>query len=818
MSDPTWGDWHGQWIWGEERGITPPGPGSMLGAPDPEVYDRRMMFRRDFELSRVPASAPYRITSDSRHVLYINGVEAARGPVRHGPRMLHYDTGDAAPLLLPGRNSIAVLVRHYGHAVPWWEPSPWTFELGGGALVAELRLTEDRWIATDSSWSCRPAGAWTPQRPHSQLVTQTPESLDARLLDPAWTRAVPGGPTPDRPARVLSTRAVVGPKGGTRPDSEPYGALLPRPLPPLTDTVRGAESLRTAPLPGPLPPDPRQALAEALRATGDAAPATADATHPLGAAPVLLLVDFGRVVAGHLRFSCTAESGTEISGALVELPTAAALDAANTFHYIARGHEDTFETSDPVGGRYALLVATGTGSLRLGPVQVRERLRPRPAGPYFSCDDAELNEIHRVGLRTVDLTAQDAYLDCPTREQRAWTGDSVVHQAVDLVTNPDWSLARWSPQLAAQPRSDGMLRMVAAGDFARDPIPTIPDWSLHWVRSVHQLYRCTGDRELVARLLATAEGVLRWFLPFRRPDGLLHRVSGWVLIDWSPVQVTGASAALNALWARGLADFAEMADWLGDAGRARWAREAHQGVVTGFEAFWDADRGAYRDNLDGGRLGTSVSEHTHAAAVCGHLVPDQRLGAVRELLLDRAAMFTRSPMRHRGSDAGGPLTSDPVSDREGPDWDTESLVVGAQPFFRYVVHDALALLGAADRIEGLCHDWTALLESGGSAFRECWEGGSYCHGWSATPSRDLLVHTLGVTPAEPGYLRVRVAPRLGGLSWARGAVPTPGGLVQVDATPERVRIESPVPVEVLHPDGSLTHHPYGTSSIDLRKG
>ncbi|MEU9621674.1 hypothetical protein [Streptomyces sp. NPDC048155] len=109
----------------------------------------------------------------------------------------------------------------------------------------------------------------------------------------------------------------------------------------------------------------------------------------------------------------------------------------------------------------------------------------------------------------------------------------------------------------------------------------------------------------------------------------------------------------------------------------------------------------------------------------------------------------------------------------------------------------------------------ALLNTGGSAFRECWEGGSYCHGWSATPSRDLLVYTLGVTPAEPGYARVRVAPRLGALSGARGAVPTPQGLVRVDAAPDRVRIESPVPVEVLHPDGSLTHHPSGSSSVAL---
>ncbi|MFF9075070.1 alpha-L-rhamnosidase C-terminal domain-containing protein [Streptomyces sp. NPDC014646] len=108
-----------------------------------------------------------------------------------------------------------------------------------------------------------------------------------------------------------------------------------------------------------------------------------------------------------------------------------------------------------------------------------------------------------------------------------------------------------------------------------------------------------------------------------------------------------------------------------------------------------------------------------------------------------------------------------------------------------------------------------MLSTGGSAFRERWDGGSYCHGWSATPSRDLLVHTLGVTPAEPGYGRVRVAPRLGTLSGARGEVPTPHGPVRVDATPDRVRVTSPVPVEVLPPDGSLTHHPSGSSAVAL---
>jgi hypothetical protein len=88
-------------------------------------------------------------------------------------------------------------------------------------------------------------------------------------------------------------------------------------------------------------------------------------------------------------------------------------------------------------------------------------------------------------------------------------------------------------------------------------------------------------------------------------------------------------------------------------------------------------------------------------------------------------------------------------------------VVAAQPFYRYVVHDALAELGAADRIAVLTRDWLGLLETGPTAFREVWEGGSLAHGWSSTPTRDLVTYVLGVTPGRPGYETVRVAPRMG---------------------------------------------------------
>ena len=54
-----------------------------------------------------------------------------------------------------------------------------------------------------------------------------------------------------------------------------------------------------------------------------------------------------------------------------------------------------------------------------------------------------------------------------------------------------------------------------------------------------------------------------------------------------------------------------------------------------------------------------------------------------------------------------------------------------------------------------------------------------CHAFSATTTFDLTTETLGVTPLEPGFARFRVAPQPADLAWARGAVPSPHGDIQV---------------------------------------
>ena len=279
------------------------------------------------------------------------------------------------------------------------------------------------------------------------------------------------------------------------------------------------------------------------------------------------LFDLGRIAAGTVSLAVTGRAAAPSSTS--PRPSTSTAPAARAARPARRASATCAAGASPRrSSRRSTSSARATSSPWCAPRTARRHRSsswrsptgsgPGPRAPSFECSDPLLDRVHAVGLRTVDLCALDAYVDCPTREQRAWTGDSVVHQMVDLTTNPDWSMAVWHPQLAAAPRTDGMLAMAVASDFAAADQMFIPDWPLHWLHSVHNLYRYTGDRDLVAELLAPAERMMRWFESYLGDDGLLHDVSGWALIDWASVYVSGCSSIINGLWARALEELAEM--------------------------------------------------------------------------------------------------------------------------------------------------------------------------------------------------------------------------------------------------------------------
>jgi alpha-L-rhamnosidase len=512
-----------------------------------------------------------------------------------------------------------------------------------------------------------------------------------------------------------------------------------------------------------------------------------------------LILDMGRIVSGLAQFEVQAPAGTVLDLAYVEDPmTGPSLTSFFGPHagtrYTTRGTNDRFQAFDCNGLRYAyVLVHDAVGTVTLNSFSVREELYPWTEGAHFRCSDEELNRIFQAGIHTVALNSHDAFTDCPTRGQGAWVGDGVVHQMVHLATNLDWRLAERYVALGSSPRSDGILPMSVAGDIEARGGITIPDWSLHWVHGVYNLYRFAGDKKKVKSLMPTVERVLRWFEPYQTSTGLLKDLEEWTLIDWASISSEDTSAVYTALWALELREFAEMASWLGENASRDWAEELYARAKAGFEAFWDEDRGSYVDHIVDGVRRSEISRLGGALAILSELASQERWSRIIETICDPQTLVEAAWGRGTTPEESRQRRQQQMRGIYEPDWNVENEIVLAQPFMQYVVHDAVAKAGMAGQLPELYRRWSAFLVGGYDTIGECWSWGMHVHGWSCTPTKDMVFYTLGVTPAAPGYTRARIAPRLGGLAWAEGKVPTPHGLITVHATAEQVAIDSPVP-------------------------
>lgn len=798
--------WRGHWIWAPEERVQPGSP--FAATVDPNAPETHALFRRPVHLDAAPARAPARITADSRYALFVNEQEICRGPVRSQPRRLHYDLVDLAPFLHAGDNLIAIYVKYYGTPKSFWMPAAPNVLLGKtGILVFEADLGAAGWLTSDPSWKAHKVEAWESgwnQDMVSPVAGGVPvEVFDARRFPYHWKETN----FDDRAwgAAQVIPAVHIGGFARTQPPTDPYGPLYPRPIAPLDGAIRTpatvtVERFAGAPDLAISHPVRRVETTLTLPRVGAAQPPTLPATcdaPPDGCVRVIL--DMGRIVAGLVGFEIDAPAGAVLDLSYVEAPLTRPVGMIGAHlgtRYTARGADDRFELFDPNGFRYAYIVAHGfTGPITLRSFQVRELLYPWQAGASFACSDDNLNRIYAAGIRTVQLNSHDAFLDCPTREQRAWVGDSVVHQMVHLATNQDWRLAWHYTTLGNSPRPDGILPMSVVGEIEAGGGLTIPDWALHWVHGVYNRYLFSGDRDAIKAFMPTIERILRWYAPFQNAAGVLKDVVEWNLVDWSSVHTADTSSLLTALWARGLREFAALAAWLEERSSQRWAEGLYARAKAGFEMFWDETRGSYIDHIVDGAPQPEMSQLAGALAICSGLAPEARWSRIIERITDPARVVVRSWTGGDGEYAEAKMQKQFMGIYE-TDWDAANEIVSAEPFMSYTVHDAVALAGLADRLPDLYPRWLEFLVDGYDTLGECWGWGTHVHGWSCTPTRDMIFYTLGVTPAEPGYTVARIAPRLGRLAWATGDVPTPHGLIHVEATGAEVRVDAPVPVIV----------------------
>jgi len=194
--------WTAEWIWGGD-----------IESPRNEWR----CFRKSFDWSSEENSkAQLHISADSRYVLYLNGKQLGRGPVRSWPKEQFYDTYEVEHLLREGGNTISVHVLHFG-------VTNFYYLRGKGGLLAELVDAGKTIAATDGTWVTRTMDGYDSNAVRMSCQQGFAEKFDAAMWDADWT-------SNDYDDQSWLQAHVVGAVG-----TGPWKTLIERDIPFLTE-------------------------------------------------------------------------------------------------------------------------------------------------------------------------------------------------------------------------------------------------------------------------------------------------------------------------------------------------------------------------------------------------------------------------------------------------------------------------------------------------------------------------------------------------------------------------------------------------------
>ena len=387
------------------------------------------------------------------------------------------------------------------------------------------------------------------------------------------------------------------------------------------------------------------------------------------------------------------------------------------------------------------------------------------AASSFSCDDDRLVKVYDICKASMRATSfAGLYVD-GDRERIPYEADAYINQLGEYAVHADYSLARASHEYLMKH-------------------PTWPtEWKQHSVMMAWADWMWTGDTRSLAKFYSQLKDD-KLLERFRRDDGLLetgsvrNKVSksnprgARDIVDWPTGERDGfvfeeVNAVVNAFYYRNLREMASIARALGKPGdAAAFAARAEKVRAAYQRAFYRASSGVYAD----GERTDHASLHSNAAALAFGLVPADRRARVAEYLASRGmacSVYFAQYLLEAFFEAGRP-------------------------------ESAIALMTSrGDR------SWLGMIDQGATITLEAWAPKykpnlDLNHAWGAAPLNIISRYVLGVTPLEPGFAKIRVAPQVGALKLVEGVVPTAKGPVKVRVEGGSVlTLETPAPAEVV---------------------
>ena len=474
--------------------------------------------------------------------------------------------------------------------------------------------------------------------------------------------------------------------------------------------------------------------------------------------------DMGTEVVGHTQIALSGNSGDVITiwhGEELSTPDVVRHDMRCNCdyedHITLKNGDNHIDFFDYRAFRYIEVI--GTTNRPSVQVDVRHYPFEWSASDFHSSNNT-LNGIWEISKRGVQMGCQGIMVDCASREKGQYTGDTYMTALSQILLTGDPSLTRKAiiDFQQSQQFDPGML-CVAPGGFWQE----LAEWSLLWPQLLLYYYETTGDRELVTNMVESGalNNLMDYFAQLEGQDGLLRNVDThkWVLVDW-PSNLRGGydyektkngiNTVINAFYYGTLKSAAELMRVSGSSD-STYSNKASILKASFNNTLTDATTGLYIDGIyEDGTPSPKTTLHASGFPLYFGLVQEANINAVVDLI------------RRERLNCG---------------------IYAAPYFIAGLFENGFSELG----YELLtCKDersWHQMLKEGATTTFEAWGADqkwntSLCHPAGGTPVWLIIKHIMGLTPAEPGFTSLRVAPNIpAALGSIEASFPTVSGTI-----------------------------------------
>lgn len=647
-------------------------------------------FKLDIPAGTSLESLDYWISADQRFKLYLDGQLIHVGPARGDAQHWFAEQGTLPPLDSGSDHTLIAVVWNFGR----WAPM-------AQCTVRTGFFFECEGLSTPGAWQVAPFPGLDFSMQHSHIGNFYIDIGPGEVVSTSFDIELLLKLDYEAPNVISSAEWREHNRGGT-----PW-FLIPRSLPTIP-----------IPEPGPL------AVATGLAAQFEFDLGTLRAGYPIfavsnpHASPLSIHVTFAearQTPTGEKRHR-DDKDGTQIRGIQDTLIVA----------------PQSTLTWEPLWWRTARFIAlSADASFDIVGSAWRDRGTSLVCEALFESDNAMVQAIAPVALRTLELCAEETYFDCPYYEQLQYAGDTRIQALCGYYLSPRRELQRQA--------IDQFFWSIGDHGFTMSRYPSrqaqvIPPFSLFWVLMVFDAWMHDPDfsptpylaacERIVEQFHANAADSIDW--DFDTGNGF------WPFCDWVP-------------------------DWRGGVPPGGLSAEVHQ-----LTALWASTA---LKRMKGQEPGT----------------PSRPPRRPDEPMSEHAEAIWRCIQREHG------ITPDPW-----PELDDHT--PRCTYYFSYYRHMAMA----PDDYLGELGPWQDMLDIGLTTFAENPEPTrSDCHGWSAHPILGFHQFIAGITSLAPGWAKVGVAPKLGHLPGFRSVIPHPQGKLVVEACPDWIAIDSPVPVQLV---------------------